>query len=97
MRKADGVAAVAILLDLVMPSKDGWVVYEAIREHPMTRDVPVIMMNGQDPGDQWRRRGVDGFVAKPIVRENLIRELARVASPPVARSMRIERPYARRV
>lgn len=59
----------AILLDVVMPDMDGPQTVHALREHAMTREIPVVLVTGRD-GDQDRlafaELGVAGVIGKPF-------------------------------
>lgn len=58
-----------VLLDIDIPSMDGFEVLETIKEDPETYlRTPVVMITGQNDGDAKRRaleRGADDFVTKP--------------------------------
>jgi CheY-like chemotaxis protein len=58
-----------VLLDAVMPGRDGVAVCAALKADPVTAAVPVVLLTGQsDP--QVRERaaaaGADGFLTKPF-------------------------------
>jgi CheY-like chemotaxis protein len=62
---ADGIAALevlkherpsALVLDLMMPGLDGFEVLRAMRGHPSTRDLPVIVITAKDLTDDDRER-----------------------------------------
>ena len=56
------------LLDIFMPSLDGWQVAERLRAHEPTADVPIIFLTAQPTQDFERRAQADGalFVPKPF-------------------------------
>src|SRR4051794_7762932 len=56
-----------ILLDLMLPEKDGWEVIDAVRANPETRDLPIVVMSAKIGLINTRRHGVQGYVAKPLV------------------------------
>lgn len=69
-----------VLLDVVMPEMSGYEVCEKIRQNPVTRLLPVIMVTALDPAEERVKglgAGADDFLAKPIHRPEL---LARVSS-----------------
>jgi CheY-like chemotaxis protein len=75
IRKAKEVPPDLILLDLVMPDKNGYEVCAALREEPMLRAVPVIMLTGTFEAfdrDQGLRAGANDFVTKPFESQALI-------------------------
>ncbi|MDZ7726940.1 MAG: response regulator [Dehalococcoidia bacterium] len=55
-----------VLLDLLMPTMDGWVVCQRVRE---LSSVPIIMLTSLDREEEMVRGldlGADDFVSKPI-------------------------------
>ncbi len=70
-----------VLLDLMMPDVSGWEVYRQMKAHRETRDIPVIVVTVLDR--RWsERRGLDpadveGYVVKPFVPRELVREIHR--------------------
>lgn len=68
------------LLDVMMPSRTGFEVCQALKSNPETRLIPVVLVTGlTDTKDRIRgiECGADDFLNKPIDREEL---LARVRS-----------------
>ena len=68
-----------VLLDIVMPDLSGYEVCRALRENPLTRMLPVVMLTSS--GDQDKvsaiEAGADEFIARPF---NQLELLARVRS-----------------
>ena len=60
-----------ILLDVMMPEVDGWVVLQDIKDDSELRTIPVIMMTVVDNYAMADSLGADGFVVKPINRNKL--------------------------
>ena len=63
-----------ILLDLMMPEMDGFQVVRALKNSPVTADIPVIMITARDDLDaraEGMRLGVSDFLAKPVFRRQL--------------------------
>ncbi len=63
-----------ILLDLMMPGMDGFQVVKALKEDPMTAEIPIIMITARDDLDaraEGMRLGVSDFLAKPVFRRQL--------------------------
>ncbi|MBN1250182.1 MAG: helix-turn-helix domain-containing protein, partial [Anaerolineae bacterium] len=52
-----------VLLDLMMPRLDGFGVLEAMREHPSSRNIPVIILTGQTLAEQDMVRLNQGMVS----------------------------------
>lgn len=62
-----------VLLDLVLPGKDGWQLLEAFRE--AGRDVPVIIVSGKERVEEkvrGLRLGADDYVVKPFDVDELV-------------------------
>jgi CheY-like chemotaxis protein len=58
-----------ILLDLNLPDASGGDLLRRLREEPVTRDVPVVVVSGHEPegnGDVLRELGVREHLTKPI-------------------------------
>ncbi|HEY1750401.1 MAG TPA: response regulator [Caulobacteraceae bacterium] len=58
-----------VLLDLEMPTMDGFSVLKALRASPKTRDLPVIVVTGREDVDAVDRAfgaGATSFVVKPL-------------------------------
>src|SRR5262249_43564221 len=55
-----------LLLDLMMPVRDGWDVIEAVRTNPRTCDLPIVAMSAKFGLLNTRDHGVQGYVRKPL-------------------------------
>jgi CheY-like chemotaxis protein len=72
----------AITLDVMMPSKDGWEVLQALRAQPLTRHIPVIVCSVLKERDLALSLGASAFLAKPITQDDLLRALAALEQLP---------------
>jgi CheY-like chemotaxis protein len=75
IRKAKGERPDLVLLDLVMPDKNGYEVCQALRADPTLRDVPIILLAGTfESFDKERAAaaGANDFVAKPFESQALV-------------------------
>jgi CheY-like chemotaxis protein len=64
-----------VLLDLVLPRRDGYAVLLHLRSREATRTVPVVLMSGESEGEQAevaRTLGAQAFIPKPFTRSDLI-------------------------
>ena len=67
-----------VVLDLVMPYRDGFEICRAVRESPATRGVPIIILSVKEKeGDVLRcfELGADDYIRKPF---NALELLARI-------------------
>jgi len=77
------------LLDMDMPGMDGIAVCTALKRHPDTRHLPVLMMTGRPGLDADRRAkgaGALEVIDKPFEVQDFLEKIARHAIPPGMRS-----------
>jgi len=64
-----------VVLDVIMPERNGWDVLRAIRKDEATQNLPVIMMTILDSDDSvttgWRM-GADYYLTKPFSAHDLV-------------------------
>ena len=68
-----------ILLDLDLPYLSGFEVLEALRSDPASQKIPIIVVTGRGDDEAYTRChkiGVDGFLTKPLKKEQLIKAVA---------------------
>ena len=74
-----------ILLDLLLPSEDGWQVLARLKEHPQTRAIPVAVVSVVDEPEKSIALGAAAHFIKPVSRDQLAaflrRPLPRPAPP----------------
>ena len=63
----------AVLMDLTLPGQDGWTAISALRADERTRDVPVIVISGTEPGQV--PTDVVAWLTKPLDVAWLLAEL----------------------
>ncbi len=68
----------ALILDVGLPGMEGWEVLRALRQHPRTNELPVLMLTGH-AGDSVRRKaeaiGASAFMTKPFQPKELREKL----------------------
>ncbi len=81
---ADGQAAVArahqvqpdlVLSDVMMPLLDGFGVIDALRRHPDTKDLPIILLSaraGEEASIEGLQAGADDYLVKPFSARELL-------------------------
>jgi twitching motility two-component system response regulator PilH len=69
-----------ILLDVIMPKKNGFQVCREIKKDEFTKDIPVILVTskGQESDMFWgKKQGADDYIVKPFKMEELISAVKR--------------------
>lgn len=67
----------AIILDVIMPARDGWEILQELRDHRATRDIPVIVCSVLEERGLAESLGATEFVLKPVTRQGLLSALDR--------------------
>lgn len=70
-----------VFLDIVLPGMNGFAALRAIRRDPALRDIPVIMMSGNEQAmEQFfgTRIGADDFMKKPFSRYEIFFRIERL-------------------
>ncbi|HEV8636492.1 MAG TPA: response regulator [Chloroflexota bacterium] len=65
----------AILLDIVMPGRDGWDVLLELKASPATRDIPVLVCSVLDEPEVATSLGAAAYLRKPVDQPQLIAAL----------------------
>ncbi len=60
-----------ILLDIQLPNDSGWVVLTKLKEHELTRHIPVVVVSVVDEPEKSRSLGAAAHFTKPVTREQL--------------------------
>lgn len=71
----------AIFLDIVLPGMDGFAALRTLRRDPLTANIPVIMISGNEQATEkfWAEKiGADDFMKKPFSRAEVFARLDRV-------------------
>lgn len=63
----------AIILDILLSGKDGRIICKKLKNHTVTKDVPIIMMSAH-PGAETsvKEVGADRFLPKPFAIDELL-------------------------
>jgi CheY-like chemotaxis protein len=75
---------VAILLDVVLPGRDGWELLLELKQLPSTREIPVIICSVLDEPAVAIALGATAYLQKPIDQERLLAELTPLLKRPAA-------------
>ncbi|MGH9556761.1 MAG: response regulator transcription factor [Terriglobales bacterium] len=69
-----------ILLDVVMPARNGFQVCRELKSHSVFAQIPVILVTSKStPSDQFwgEQQGADGYVVKPFTSQQLLGAIQR--------------------
>ena len=70
-----------IFLDIVLPGMNGFAALRALRRDPDTRDIPIIMISGNEQATEEfyvHRIGADDFMKKPFSRAEVFARIERL-------------------
>jgi PAS domain S-box-containing protein len=70
----------AITLDVLMPMKDGWQVLRELKQHPLCKDIPVIIISMIDERNVGFGLGAAEYFVKPVQKEVLTAAVGKVIS-----------------
>jgi CheY-like chemotaxis protein len=70
-----------ILLDVMMPGIDGWELLSRLREHPITRDIPIIVSTILPQEQLAKTLGAASFIRKPVSQPALLQALDGLVGP----------------
>ena len=79
LQKARQLKPFVILLDILMPHKDGWQVLHELKTDAATRDIPVVLLSIVDQKDLGSRLGAFDYLLKPFDREAILAVLRRLS------------------
>jgi CheY-like chemotaxis protein len=68
-----------VVLDIMMPKSDGYLVAAACRDSPRTREIPIVVVSALKELSRLftAKVQVDGFLTKPFSSEELIEKVAK--------------------
>ncbi|WDF57063.1 response regulator [Mucilaginibacter sp. KACC 22063] len=62
----------AVILDIMLPGKDGWQILKELKDRPETKNIPVHLMSaGEAAENRVKREGAISFMKKPVDTEAL--------------------------
>ncbi len=67
-----------ITLDILLPVKDGWQVLRELKEHPLCREIPVIIISMVDERNVGFGLGAVEYFVKPVQKDDLIAAVKKV-------------------
>ena len=84
---AGGLRPDVLVLDVMMPGRDGLDVLAALRSDPATADLPVLVLSAKaGDGDIWEgwRAGADIYLTKPFDVDLLVKHVRALAAGRIA-------------
>ncbi len=78
-----------IILDMILPGRDGFQILAELKADHSTRDIPVILMSMQESQEKGYRLGAVDFLSKPVDRVRLIESLEKHCPHGVSKSVLI--------
>ena len=75
LQRAQELNPSAIILDVMMPEKDGWELLQRLRAQPATSHIPIIVCTVFNDSQLAYSLGASAFVAKPASREKILETL----------------------
>jgi len=79
LRKARKIRPLAIILDIMMPQKDGWEVLNELKADPVTCEIPIIVLSIVDQKARGFHLGAIEYLSKPFDAEAILATLKRIA------------------
>ncbi|MCY3779413.1 MAG: response regulator [Chloroflexi bacterium] len=76
---AQGRPLMCIILDVMLPGKDGWQILQSYKSHPVTANIPVLICSVLEMEDLANSLGADGYLKKPPARAELLSILSQWA------------------
>jgi len=71
-----------IVMDLAMPRLDGWAATAELKQSPITRAIPIIVLSAVPSSrSEARAAGCEGFLTKPCLPESLWCEIRLLLDP----------------
>lgn len=83
LEKAKQIVPDIILVDALMPGKNGYEVCAGVRQDPRLKGIPLLLMTGAfEPFDEEKARqsGADDFISKPFESQQLIDRVKKLTS-----------------
>lgn len=78
-----------ITLDILLPVKDGWQVLRELKEHPLCKDIPVIIISMVDERNVGFGLGAVEYFVKPVQKNELIAAIRKVEETQAQKSAKI--------
>jgi signal transduction histidine kinase/CheY-like chemotaxis protein/HAMP domain-containing protein len=70
----------ALVLDLMMPERDGWQILSDLKADPDLAHIPVVVASILNVPERSREMGAEEYLLKPVTREELLEVLSRLSA-----------------
>lgn len=74
-----------IVIDIMMPGLDGWMILSQLRKHPATETIPVVVSTILPQRELALSLGVADFLPKPVKQDQLLEILTHLVNPEAQR------------
>jgi CheY-like chemotaxis protein len=81
LEKLEEVQPDAVVLDVMLPSVDGWELLAQLRQHPLGRRLPVLVCSVIQEETLARALGATAYIRKPVGRSSLLQALNGALNP----------------
>jgi tubulin-specific chaperone A len=71
LKLADEYSPNAIILDIILPGMNGWIVMDNLKNNPKTRHIPVHFCSVEEHKKTAMRLGAIGYLSKPVSKEQI--------------------------
>lgn len=68
----------AILVDIMMPQKDGWSVIRELKSDPLTQYIPVVIASIVEEKERGLKLGAAEYLVKPFLQDDLVNAINRL-------------------
>ena len=76
LRIAQETPLLCVILDVMLPGKDGWQILQRFKTHPATAEIPVLICSVLEMEELALSLGADGYLKKPPTREEFLATLS---------------------
>ncbi len=79
IKKTKELKPFAVLLDVMLPGKDGWEVLQELKTDPEVKDVPVVIYSIVDNKELGFALGASEYLVKPVDKATLLKKLEQLS------------------
>src|SRR5208282_5265991 len=70
----------AVLLDVMLPGKDGWEVLQEVKSDPELKDIPIVISSVIDNKELGFALGASDYIVKPVDKKSLLKRLEELSA-----------------